>query len=104
MANPLTGEVVLSVDGQDHIAKLTLGALAALEARLEAASLVDLVGRFEAGRFSAADVLAVVEAGLQGGGWHGDAGALAHADICGGPVAAAQAAARLLALAFSPPA
>ena len=52
MANPWAGEVAV-IDGQRHVAKLTLGALAELEAALEAGSPVDLVERFEAG-FSAA--------------------------------------------------
>ena len=47
--------------------RLTLGALAGLEAALNEASLVALVERFEQGRFSSADVLAAW-AGLVGGG------------------------------------
>ena len=34
MANPWAGEVALVLDGQRHVAKLTLGALAELEAAL----------------------------------------------------------------------
>ena len=52
MANPWRGEVALVIDGQRRVLKLTLGALAELEQVLEAGSLVDLVERFEAGRFS----------------------------------------------------
>lgn len=103
LANPLAGEVSLMIDGAAHRCKLTLGTLAALEASLEAGSLIDLIRRFEAGQFSGADVLAVIIAGLRGGGWEGAEADLLRADIAGGPVAAAQAAALMLARAFTPP-
>ncbi|OHC43514.1 MAG: hypothetical protein A2092_11550, partial [Rhodobacteraceae bacterium GWE1_64_9] len=88
MVNPWAGEVALVIDGRRHVAKLTLGALAELEAALVSGSLVDLVARFEGGQFSARDVLALIVAGLRGGGWQGTAADLAQADIAGGPVAA----------------
>jgi len=100
MVNPYRGEVRLVLDGRAHVMRLTLGALAELEERLGADSLVALVERFEEGRFSARDLLALLAAGLRGGGWQGDEGVLARADIEGGPGAAARAAARLLARAF----
>lgn len=103
MANPYAGEVAVWLDGQRHVAKLTLGALAELEAALETGSLLDLVERFEAGRFSTRDVLALVVAGLRGGGWQGTAADLLAVEIGGGPVAAAKAAAELLARAFALP-
>ncbi len=91
------------LDGQRLVAKLTLGALAELEAAVDAGSLVELVERFEAGRFTTRDVLALIVAGLRGGGWQGTAADLLRADIGGGPVRAAQAAAELLARAFALP-
>ena len=104
MVNPLAGEVRVTIDGVPHVAKLTLGALAELEAALETGSLVDLVERFEAGRYRGADVLALLVAGLRGGGWRGEAADLLSADVAGGPVNAARVAAELLARAFTPPA
>jgi len=104
MANPWAGEVVLWLDGKRHVARLTLGALAELEAALEAGSLIELVERFEAGRFSSRDVLALLVAGLRGAGWQGCADDLRTVEIGGGPVAAARAAAELLARAFTVPA
>ncbi len=72
MANPYAGEVAVWLDGKRHVAKLTLGgALAELEADLGEESLLDLVQRFEANRFSTRDVLALLVAGLRGGGWAG---------------------------------
>ncbi len=100
MSNRWRGEVALTVDGQRHRMKLTLGALAELEEALDEPSLVALVERFEGGRYSTRDVLALLAAGLRGGGVRMDADMLARAEIGGGPMAAAQAAAELLARAF----
>ena len=103
MANPWTGEVAVILDGERHAAKLTLGALAELEAGLGTGTLIDLVERFEAGRFSTRDVLMLVVAGLRGGGWKGTAADLLNVEIGGGPVEAARVAAELLARAFALP-
>ena len=65
MVNPLRGEVEITLDGVPHAARLTLGALAELEAALQTGSLVEMAARFEEGRFSAADVMAVIVAGMQ---------------------------------------
>lgn len=103
MANPWAGEVALVIDGERRVLKLTLGTLAELEAGLAAGSLMDLVERFEAGAFSTRDVLALIVAGLRGGGWQGRAGDLIAVEIEGGPLAAARAAAELLVRAFMLP-
>ena len=103
MANPWTGEAEVRIDGAPYACKLTLGALAELEAGLGEGSLIDLIRRFEGGAFSSRDVMAVVVAGLRGGGWQGTADDLMSAEIAGGPVGAAQLAAVLLARAFAPP-
>lgn len=102
-ANPWSGEVALVIGGERRVLKLTLGALAELEAALETGTLVELVERFEGGAFSTRDVLALVVAGLRGGGWQGRAGDLVAAEIEGGAVGAARAAAELLARAFMLP-
>ena len=103
MVNPWAGEVELVIDGQPRVLKLTLGALAELEAELQTGTLVELVERFESGACSSRDVLALVVAGLRGGGASVTARDLLSADIAGGPVAAARAAAELLARAFTVP-
>ena len=100
MANPHAGEVALRLGGEVRTCKLTLGALAELEADLGEESLVDLVARFESGRVSSRDVLALIVAGLRGGGWRGDRESLLSLDVGGGPVGAARVAAELLARAF----
>ena len=91
------------IDGQPHVLKLTLGALAELETELETGTLTELVERFETGRFSTRDLLALIVAGLRGGGWSGAAGDLLQAEIEGGLTGAASAAGALLARAFSLP-
>jgi len=91
------------IDGQRHVMKLTLGALAELEASLEGGSLVEMVERFESGAFSSRDVLRLIVAGLRGGGWRGQASDLLSAEIEGGAMGAARAAAELLARAFMAP-
>ena len=101
--NPWAGEVALVIDGRRRCLKLTLGALAELEAALDADSLIALVERFESGGFRSRDVLAVLLAGLRGAGWKGRPAELAQAQIEGGPVAATRAAALLLGRAFAMP-
>lgn len=103
MANPFAGEVTVTLDGVPHAAKLTLGALAELEDQLGGGSLVELIARFEGRSFSTRDVLALVVAGLRGGGWQGTAADLLKVEIGGGPLMAAKVAALLLARAFALP-
>lgn len=103
MANPFRGEVELSVDGEVRIMRLTLNALAELEARLEAESLVDLIARFETGAFRVRDLICLLAAGLNGGGWRITESDLLARRIDGGPLEAAQAAARLLKITFTVP-
>ena len=103
MVNPFAGEAELTLDGQRCVLKLTLGALAELESTLQAESLVALIERFESGGYSAQDVMALLLAGLRGGGWSGSATDLAKAEIAGGPIHAARVAAQLLARAFRVP-
>ncbi|KAE9631634.1 gene transfer agent family protein [Parasedimentitalea maritima] len=103
MSNPWAGEVTLVIDGTPRVMKLTLGALAELEHSLAVGSLVDLVQRFESGGFSTGDVLALTGAGLQGGGQEMALSDLAKAEIEGGVLIAARAAAQLLARAFMMP-
>ncbi|MFQ1700666.1 gene transfer agent family protein [Loktanella agnita] len=103
MANPWAGEVAIRVDGETRTCKLTLAALAELEATLEAGSMVELIRRFEGGAFSSRDVIAVIVAGLRGGGWSGSSADLITAEIADGPIGAAKVAATLLARAFATP-
>jgi hypothetical protein len=103
MPNPHRGEVALSVDGEARVMRLTLGALAELEAQLKSDSLIEMIERFERGSFRVTDLIALITAGLNGGGWRISEDELVAARIDGGPLAAAQAAAQLLKLTFSLP-
>lgn len=103
MANRWRGDVTVVIGGKRHIARLTLGALAELEETLAEPSLVALVERFEGNTFSSRDVLALLGAGLRGGGSDLNADKLLRAQIEGGPMAAAKAAAELLARALVVP-
>lgn len=103
MANRWRGEVAVCINDEVLTAKLTLGALAELEETLAEGSLMALVERFEASRFTARDVIALLGAGLRGGGAELSDAELSRADIDGGPMGAARAAAELLARAFVVP-
>lgn len=98
MANPYRGEVALTVDGQARVLRLSLGRLAELEEALGTDSLVAMVERFEGGRYAARDLVLLLAAGL--GVTREE---LAAADIEGGAVAAACAAAELLRVTFQVP-
>jgi hypothetical protein len=103
MANPFRGEVEISIDGEPRLMRLTLGALAELETRLEAESLMEMIARFETGGFQVRDLVALIVAGLNGGGWRISEADLLSRRIDGGPLEAAQAAAKLLKLTFTIP-
>lgn len=101
-ANPQRGEVALRIDGENRTMRLTLGALAGLEARLETGSLMDLAERFETGRIGSAELIALLSAGLNGAGNEISEDRLACAEIAGGPVAAMHAGMELLSRTFRP--
>lgn len=103
MSNPYAGEAAIVLDGQPLTLKLTLGALVELEQALGAESLMALVERFETGRFSAREVMAVLLAALHGAGHAVTAQALLSAEIGDGPIGAARAAGQALARAFALP-
>jgi len=102
MANPHRGEGVLVIDGRVRRMRLTLGALAGLEARLGAGGLVALAERFESGAVGADDLIALLAAGLAGAGETAAEAEIAAAEIEGGAVAALEAGLALLAHAFRP--
>ncbi|MEL7466092.1 MAG: gene transfer agent family protein [Pseudomonadota bacterium] len=104
MINPLRGEVALHVDGAARRMRLTLGALAVLEARLGVGGLIGLAERFEGGGVRGDDLIALLTAGLNGGLAEGGAEITESevAEMCfdGGVMAAAEAAGALLAATF----
>lgn len=84
------------VDGRDFTMRLTLGALAELESELSTGSLVAVAEKFEGGEISARDLIALLGAGLRGGGADISDAELAAARIEGGAVAAMKAGMALL--------
>ena len=102
MVNPHRGEVALTINGDPIRMRLTLGALAELETQLETGSLMELAERFESGRVSASDLLALLEAGMRGAGNDCPVGSLADAEIDGGAIGAMRAGLALLSAAFRP--
>ena len=64
---------------------------------METDSLMGLVQRFETGEVLARDLVLLLKAGLRGGGCE------VELDVDGGPIVAAQAAAKLLAVTFAVP-
>ena len=100
MINPQRGDVELRVGGAVRRMRLTLGALAALEARLGADGLIGLAERFESGGVSGRDLIALLTAGLNGGGGNVSEDEVAEMNFDGGVMAAAEAAGALLAAAF----
>jgi hypothetical protein len=101
MINPHRGDVGLTLDGEERTMRLTLGALASLEAELNAQSLVDLIAHFESGEFSSQELMMLLWAGLNGGGMKISLAEIGIAHIDGGPIVAAKAAARLLHATFA---
>ena len=100
--NPQRGEVAIRVDGQEHVMRLTLGALAGLEGRLKATSLLGLAEKFETGGVATAELIALLVAGIGGGGGTVTEDELAVAEIEGGAVGAMKAGLLLLSRTFQP--
>ncbi|MEO1688359.1 MAG: gene transfer agent family protein [Pseudomonadota bacterium] len=101
MANPVRGEAAITVEGRARRMRLSLGALAELEAAIDAGGLAALAERFEGGAFTTRDLIALLGAGLRGG-WDVSDRELANMEIEGGAAGAARAGARLLAATFAP--
>jgi len=100
MANRQRGEIEAELDGRTWALCLTLGALAELEAKLAAGDLVTLAKRFEAGKLSAADAIAVIGAGLRGAGNDIDDAAVAAMRVAGGAAGYVAIVAELLTATF----
>jgi hypothetical protein len=100
MPNIHRGEISALIGGEEKTLCLTLGALAELEARLQAGDLTGLAERFGTGRISARDLAAILGAGLRGAGNAITDDDLARMSIEGGLRGAAEIAARLLRATF----
>ena len=99
-ANRRRGEIAATIDGQERILCLTLGALAELESAFALDDLGALAQRFSSGRLSARDLIRVVGAGLRGGGAAVRDDEVAAMKAEGGVAGFAAIAAELLAVTF----
>lgn len=100
MVNIHRGEIEADLDGQTYVLCLTLGALAELEARLHAGDITALAARFEAGQVSATDLIAILGAGLRGGGNDLSDDQVGAMRITGGVAQCAEIVAALLVATF----
>lgn len=100
MANARRGEISAELDGRSHTLCLTLGALAELEQKFGAGGLVELASRFEAGKLSARDLIAVIACGLRGAGAAYSDDEVATFKVSGGLHTYVRIAADLLAATF----
>ncbi len=66
--NGKRGEIIATLGGREWRMCLTLGALAELEETLGEPDLVALAERFERGRMSARELVAIIGAGMRGAG------------------------------------
>ncbi|HUF88141.1 MAG TPA: gene transfer agent family protein [Thermohalobaculum sp.] len=102
MTNPQRGEVAIRINGEERVMRLTLGTLAELEARAEVTSLLGLAEKFETGRVSASELIALLAAGIRGAGGAVTEEEMASAEIEGGAVGAMRAGLLLLSRTFRP--
>ncbi len=100
MANWRRGEVEATLGDKQFVLCLTLGALAELESAFGATDLAGLAARFESGRLSARDLIAVLGCGVRGGGVALSNEEIAALPIPGGLQGYVRVAARLLAATF----
>jgi hypothetical protein len=100
MTNPRRGEISAEFEGRPHTLCLTLGALAELESKFGADGLVELASRFETGRLSARDLIAIIACGLRGAGAAYSDDEVAILRVTGGLQTYVRIAANLLAATF----
>lgn len=101
-ANRQRGEIEAMIDGERRILCMTLGSLAELETAFGVDNIADLAGRFAGGKVGTRDVMAIIAAGLRGGGNLVEDGDLADCRVEGGIAGAIRLASQLLQSAFSP--
>ncbi|MEO1198083.1 MAG: gene transfer agent family protein [Pseudomonadota bacterium] len=102
-ANRHRGEIEAVLGGTHYRLCLTLGALAELEMALGAGDLMDLAARFEHGRLSARECIAILSAGLRGAGHDMSDEQVAGLSVDGGAAGYARIVAELLEATFAPP-
>lgn len=100
MANRYRGEIAAEIGGARRTLVLTLGALAELETALGADDLIALSERFASGRLKARDLIAVIGAGLRGGGLPVSDDEVGRMPVTDGAAGYVRIAAELIAATF----
>lgn len=100
MANHHRGDVDLFLPGGDFTLRLTLGALAEIEAAFAAPDLTALGERLQSGRFAARDLIPILGAAARGGGTRITDVDLAGQISAGDLDACIEAVGRLFAITF----
>ena len=100
MSNSFRGEIEATIGGERRTLCLTLGALGELETRMQAGDLQGLAERLSSQRISARDLVAILGAGLRGGGARLSDEEIEAMPIEGGLKGAAEIVARLLHATF----
>ncbi|MDB5555186.1 MAG: hypothetical protein JWL86_5170 [Rhizobium sp.] len=101
-ANRVRGEIEAVINGERRILCMTLGALAELETAFGVDNIGDLATCFSGGRIGTRDVMAIIVAGLRGGGNVIEDGDVGDMRVEGGIGGAVTLTARLLSSAFAP--
>lgn len=100
MINRHRGEISAELDGKNWTLCLTLGALAQLESHFKVNDLTALAEKLSSSALCASDFLAIILAGLKGGGHDVDATAVRDMRIVGGATGYAVLVADLLQITF----
>jgi hypothetical protein len=103
MTNLHRGDITGVIGGVERTLRLTLGALADLEAAFGAEDLGDLAARFASGKLKARDAVRVIAAGLRGAGEPVTDQEVAAMPVPGGAAGYADLVVRLLAATFGGP-
>jgi hypothetical protein len=99
-ANGRRGEIEAVIDGERKILCLTLGAIAELETALGVDTIAELAMMLGRGGLSAASLIALIGAGLRGGGNRISDEEVRDCHVEGGVEGAVRLAVRLMATAF----
>ena len=100
MTNRHRGEIAAELDGRQWTLCLTLGALAELEDHFNVPSLTGLADAFAGQPLSSGDLIAILAAGLKGGGHDLTREDVAEMRHAGGPEGFARIVAELLQATF----
>lgn len=100
MINKHRGEIAANLDGKDWTLCLTLGALAQLENHFKVDDLASLAEKLSSNSLRASDFLAIILAGLKGGGHDVNTADVFDMRIEGGATGYAVLVAKLLQATF----